>query len=178
MARIPLPRRESLSDPTMQQRWDRQAERGPVLNIMRLMMANPAIELNARQIWRASGLEPRQREIVILRSAFTQKSTYEWHQHVRIAKAEGLTAAEITAVGKWRESTLFSAAERALLAYVDELAAAPRPSDAVYGAFAAGRSDAEILGVTMLITLYFQLAHIMAAMDLETETPFVGWEVA
>lgn len=178
MARIPLPTRASLTDPAMQQRWDRQAERGPVLNIMRLMMANPQIELNARQIWRASGLEPRAREIVILRCAFTQQSTYEWHQHVRIAGNEGLTPAEITAVGHWRESKLFSDAERALLAYVDELAATPRPSDAIFAAFAAGRSDAEILGVTMLITLYFQLARIMAAMDLETEAPFVGWEIA
>ena len=30
-------------------------------------------------------------------------------------------------------------------------------------------------GVTFLITLYFQLAHVMVALDLETEEPFVGW---
>src|SRR5439155_14075237 len=126
-------------------------------------------------VWRASGLEPRAREIVILRAAATQKSTYEWHQHVRIASGEGLTLDEIAAVGNWREATCFSADERALLAYVDELAANPRPSDAIYDAMAVGRSPAEILGVTMLITLYFQLARIMAAFDLETEAPFVGW---
>src|SRR5712692_1361589 len=103
MARVPLPTRESLTDEALQRRWDRQAERGPVLNIMRLFMVNPAIELNARQVWQASGLEPRAREIVILRAAATQQSTYEWHQHVRIASGEGLTPAEITAVGNWRE---------------------------------------------------------------------------
>jgi alkylhydroperoxidase family enzyme len=177
MARIPLPTRESLADESLQLRWDRLAERGGPLNIQRLFMASPTIELNARQVWRASGLEPRVREIVILRSAATQESTYEWHQHVRIASGEGLTPAEITAVRNWRDATCFSDAERVLLAYVDELAAHPRPSDDVYAAFAKGRSDAEILGVTMLITLYFQLARIMAAMDLETEEPFVGWDV-
>src|SRR6202011_5788332 len=149
------------TDETLQRRWDRQAERGPVLNIMRLFMVNPAIELNARQIWQASGLEPRAREIVILRAAATQQSTYEWHQHVRIASGVGLTPAEITAVGSWRDATCFSEPERALLAYVDELAANPRPSDAIYNAVADGRTPAEILGVTMLITLYFQLARIM-----------------
>ncbi|HEY7295595.1 MAG TPA: carboxymuconolactone decarboxylase family protein [Dehalococcoidia bacterium] len=178
MARIPLPTRESLTDEALQQRWDRLAERGPVLNIMRVFMANPEIELNARRIWNASGLEPRAREIVILRCAATQRSTYEWHQHVRIATGEGLSAAEISAVGNWQNATCFSEAERVLLAYVDELAINPRPSDAVFAAFARGRSPAEVVGVTMLITLYFQLARVMAALDLETEEPFVGWDVA
>jgi alkylhydroperoxidase family enzyme len=177
MARIPLPTRESLTDEALRQRWDRLAERGPVLNVYRLFLANPEIELNALRLWRASGLSPRAREIVILRCAFVKQSTYEWHQHVRIARREGLSHAEIDAVRDWRQSALFAEDERALLAYVDELAAAPRPSDEVFAPFAANRSPAEILGVTMLITLYFHLAHIMAALDLETEEPFVGWEI-
>lgn len=178
MARIPLPTRESLPDEALQQRWDRLAERGPVLNVLRLFLANPAIELNARQVWRASGLEPRARELVILRCAYTQQSTYEWHQHVRIAVGVGLTAADINAVRTWQDAPLFSEAERVLLAYVDALATTPRPSDEVFEAFAQGRSPAEVVGVTVLITLYFQLARIMAVLDLETEEPFVGWEVA
>src|SRR6266542_3401050 len=90
MARIPLPTRASLTDEALQQRWDRLAQRGPVLNVLRLFMVNPAIELNAFQVWRASGLDPRAREIVILRCAYTQQSTYEWHQHVCIAAGVGL----------------------------------------------------------------------------------------
>ncbi len=177
MARIPLPTRESLSDPEMQQRWDRFAARGPVLNVLRMFMVNPEIELNARQVWGASGLTPRMRELVILRCAYVQRSTYEWHQHVRIATGEGLTATEINAVGTWQNATVFSDEERVLLAYVDELALMPRPSDAVFETVSKDRTPAEVLGVTMLITLYFQLARMMAAFDLETETPFVGWEI-
>jgi alkylhydroperoxidase family enzyme len=176
MARIPLPTQESLTDETLQRRWQRQAARGPVLNIMRLFMVNPQIELNARAIWQASGLSPRAREIVILRCAATQESTYEWHQHVRIAHGEGLPLAEIAAVRHWQDATCFSEDERVLLAYVDAIATTRRPSDEVYAAFAAGRSPAEIVGVTMLITTYFQLANVMAALDLETEEPFVGWD--
>jgi 4-carboxymuconolactone decarboxylase len=177
MARIPLPTRASLTDEAMQRRWDRMAERGPVLNVLRLFMANPAIELNARKLWDASGLTPRAREIVILRCAFNRQSTYEWHQHVRIAKGEGLSLEEINAVREWRDAKVFSEQERVLLAYVDELAANPRPSEAVFADLARERTPAEILGVTMLITTYFQLAHVMAALDLETEEPFVGWDV-
>jgi 4-carboxymuconolactone decarboxylase len=178
MTRVSLPSRESLTDEGLQRRWDRLAERGPVLNVLRMFMVNPEIELNARKVWSASGLTPREREIVILRCAYAKRSTYEWHQHVRIATGEGLTPAEINAVTAWQDATVFTPAERVLLAYVDELAMAPRPSDTVFAALAQGRTDAGVLGVTMLITLYFHLAHIMAALDLETEEPFVGWQVA
>lgn len=178
MARIPLPTRDSLGDEGLKSRWDRQANRsGQVLNIQRAFLTNPAINLNAFQVWRASGLEPRAREIVILRAAFQKKSTYEWHQHVRIARGEGLTDAEINGVTEWQNSKLFSEDERALLGYVDELAANPRPSDASFAAVSKGRETGEVFGVTFLITLYFQLAHVMAALDLETEDPFVGWKL-
>lgn len=176
MARLPLPTRETLA-PEMQVRWDRASERGPLLNIMRLLMVNPEIRLDALSVWRASGLSPRVRELVILRAAFARQSRYEWHQHVRIARDAGLTDAEINGVTEWAVSSLFSADERALLAYVDELAVNQRPSDAAFAAIREGRTDAEMVGITMLITLYFQLAQMMAAFDLETEVPFVGWQV-
>lgn len=177
MARIPLATRDSLSGDEMKARWDRLAERGPVLNIQRAFMTNPLIEINAFGAWRASGLEPRAREIVILRCAYTQNSTYEWHQHVRIARAAGLTDADIDAVRNWQDSTLFSSGERVLLAYVDELARTSRPNDDVFAALGNGRSPGEVFGVTYLVSLYFQLARVMAALDLETEEPFVGWNL-
>ena len=177
MARIPLPTRDTLPSDEMKERWDRTASRGPVLNIMRAFMTNPGIEISAFQVWRASGLAPRAREIVILRAAHQKKSTYEWHQHVRIARDAGLTDETINAVTDWQGSDLFSDDERALLAYVDELAASPRPSDASLEAVSRGRNTGEVFGVTFLITLYFQLAHVMSALDLETEEPFVGWKL-
>jgi alkylhydroperoxidase family enzyme len=176
MTRVPLPDRDSLSD-ELKVRWDRIAARGPVLNIQRLFLVNPDIEVAAQSVWRASGLAPRAREIVILRAAFRQDSRYEWHQHVRISRSAGLTDPEIDAVRDWAPSSLFSADERALLAYVDALADSSRPADAVFEAMARHRSPAEIFGVTYLITLYFQLARVMAIFELETEEPFVGWAI-
>ena len=176
MARIQLPTRDSLPE-EMQGRWDAQAARGPVLNIQRAFMTNPGIDLNAFRIWRASGLSDRARELVILRCAFQKQSTYEWHQHVRIARGAGLSDEEIFGVGVWQTSALYTPDERALLALVDEFAVTPRPGDAAWAAVAANRTDGEVFGVTFLITLYFQLAHVMSALDLETEDPFVGWNL-
>jgi alkylhydroperoxidase family enzyme len=176
MARVPLPAREELPE-ELQKRWDRMAARGGPLNIQRLFLAQPAIRLDAFGVWEASGLEARARELVILRAAYRKQSTYEWHQHVRIAREAGLSDAEINAVRSWREAGGFSDDERALLAYVDALADGPPVPDEVFNAMATGRSREHVVGVSFLITLYFQLAAIMATFELETEVPFVGWEL-
>jgi 4-carboxymuconolactone decarboxylase len=177
MARVPLPTRESLPE-DLQQRWDRLAQRGGPINIQKVFLAQPTLRVDVFSAWDASGLDARSRELVILRAAFRKQSTYEWHQHVRIAREAGISDAEINAIGDWRKSDAFSPAERALLAYVDALADAPRPPDDVFAAVSADRSTAEVIGLTFLITLYFQLAHVMAALELETEVPFVGWQVS
>jgi 4-carboxymuconolactone decarboxylase len=178
MARIPLPDRDDLPTDELKERWDRTASRGRVLNIQRAFFNNPEIETNALKVWKASGLSPRAREIVILRSAFRQQSRYEWHQHVRIARDAGLSDDEIKDVIEWKASERFSDDERALLAYVDNLSSSSRASDEIFEAFAKDRTPAEVFGVTYLITMYFQLAHVMATFDLETEEPFVGWDLA
>ena len=176
MARIALPNRDTLPA-SLHDRWDRTAARGPVLNIQRVFFANPDIRLDAFGVWRASGLEPRARELVILRCAYRRQSRYEWHQHVRIARNEGLEDADINALREWHDSHLFSPEERALLGWVDALADSQKPSDEQFEEFAKGRTPESIVGVTYLVTLYFQLAQVMAALDLETEEPFVGWEI-
>jgi alkylhydroperoxidase family enzyme len=176
MARLNLPTRETLDTEHMQERWDRTAARGPVLNVMRMFMLQPEIQLNAGQVWRATGLDDRQREIVILRSAFLKQSTYEWHQHVRIARGVGMSDAEINGTTDWQGADVFSEGDRVLLAYVDSMAQG-RASDETFAALSKGRSDAHIYGISYLITTYFQLAHMMANFDLETEEAFVGWKV-
>lgn len=175
MTRLPLPTRESLPE-ALQGRWDRASARGPILNVQRMFMTNPEIE-GRNLAWEHCGLAPRQRELVILRAAYRQQSRYEWHQHVRIARAAGLTDVEIDATRNWETATCFSPAERSLLAWVDALADPGQPTDEAYVAFSAGREPAEIFGVTYLATRYFALARIMSAFDLQTEEPFVGWAV-
>ena len=73
---------------------------------------------------------------------------------------------------RWRRLRHQTGQPRRVVAFAEN----PRPGEEVFAALARGRSPGEVFGVTMLITLYFQLAHIMAALDLETEEPFVGWD--
>ena len=78
-------------------------------------------------------LPSRLRELMIMRIGWTTGSDYEWFQHYRIAKAEaGLTDAELVALRDWRSSELFSEADRAVLAAVDDTRERGEISDAVW----------------------------------------------
>ncbi|OAI40975.1 hypothetical protein AYO38_00915 [bacterium SCGC AG-212-C10] len=177
MPRIPLPTRDDLKTDEERTRWDAFSRGGPMINIMRLYFANPLLESQGRRLWRASGLDDRRRELVILRAAFRKQSKYEWHQHVRFSRRDGMPDADIRAVGNWQASDRFSDDERALLAYVDAIVDTGRPDDELYASVHQGRSDADMLGITCLIAHYLGLGNVMSALDLETEEPFVGWEL-
>jgi AhpD family alkylhydroperoxidase len=131
----------------------------------------------ANPLWPHCGLDPRTRELVILRCAQLQHSTYEWHQHVRIGRAAGVTDAEINALHQWRTSTLFSEPERALFGYADALSATDHPSQEVFGELAKHFDNSALVGITILCAVYFATAKFLGAFEVETEEPFVGWQV-
>jgi 4-carboxymuconolactone decarboxylase len=175
MARIPLPDRDGLSE-LFQKRWDRTAKSGP-LNIQRVFFASPDVAFDPGASVRASGLTQLQREPLILRAAYLKRCEYEWHQHVSMARAAGLTDDQINAVRDWENSDLFTPDQRALLAYVDGVFENNHPSDEVFEAVRAGRALDQFIAINFVIAHYFALAGIMNALEIDTETPFVGWEI-
>lgn len=70
-----------------------------------------------------AALEPRLREMIILRVAWLNRCEYEWVQHYGFSKAVGLSDEEITALREWRESPLLGEADRAVLELTDVLTA-------------------------------------------------------
>lgn len=75
----------------------------PPANVFR-MVANAPTSLQgfvtiAASILLQSQLEPRKREIAVLRTAHVTKSRYEWEQHVHMALKAGVTRQEIDLIG-------------------------------------------------------------------------------
>ena len=185
MARIPNATIETFPE-ELKYVWDR-ADRDPdssdgaKLNIFNAMGNNPTILRGyfraANPLWAASGLDTRTREIAILRCAIVRHSMYEWHQHVRIGRAAGVTGAEMNALRHWHTSDLFSASEKAMLGYLDALAETDHPSTQVYDELSKHFPVATVVGITMLGAFYFMTAKFVGAMEVEPESPFVGWTV-
>ena len=68
-----------------------------------------------------SGTPRSLRELVILRTAVRHESPYEWHHHVVMAEAAGVSAVQIEELTNWTESAAFDETERAALALTDAI---------------------------------------------------------
>jgi alkylhydroperoxidase family enzyme len=114
---------------------------------------------------------PLLREIAIVRTAQILHSEYELDGHVALAKSCGMSEAQLAALPNWRDSDLFDARQRALLAYteaVDETGG--DVDDATYDAFAKEFSPQEIVELTITIVTYYGTGQLTKALKVREET--------
>ena len=105
----------------------------PPLNVFRMMASAPAsfkplVEF-ATSVLFGSLLDPRKREIAILRVAHVTGSEYEWVQHVAVSKHAGLADAEIAAIRVPGPVTGLDEESRLLCRVADEISRDVRLSD-------------------------------------------------
>lgn len=70
-----------------------------------------------------SSLPDALRELVICRVAEATGATYEWFHHAPIARDAGVTAAQLDAIGGWRDTDLFDDDQQAALALTEAVVA-------------------------------------------------------
>lgn len=122
-----------------------------------------------------SSLPARERELVILRTAWLARSGYEWGQHVVIGKNSDVTDAEIEALKAPLESHDWTAAERALLVATDELAADVDLSDATWDALNQHFSEEQIIDLIFLFGQYRGLAGALNAFGVQLDDGLSGF---
>lgn len=102
----------------------RQEGREPI-NLYRSMANAPAILRAYNELAVAmrheSGSPRALRELAILRTAKLLGSEYEWAHHVPMARAAGVSDAQIDAVADWSAAEVFEERERAVLRCADEV---------------------------------------------------------
>ena len=119
-------------------------------------------------------LAPRQRELLILRTAWRCRSDYEWGQHARMGRAAGLTDEEIAGVadrpGAWEWSPL----DEALLRVVDELVADHAVAPPTWETLARHLDEPALIEVLMVVGNYIGLAGFLNAVGVELEAGVAG----
>lgn len=94
------------------------------LSIFRMLLHRPALAKAISDLLLTllvePKLDPRLRELVIMRIAWATGSVYEWAQHWRVATRLGIPEPDILAVRDWHRSDRLSDADRAILAATDE----------------------------------------------------------
>jgi 4-carboxymuconolactone decarboxylase len=114
-------------------------------------------------------LPERDRELLILRTAWASRSAYEWGQHVRIAKAAGITDEEIERVVAAPAAPEWSSFDRTLLTAADELENDACISDRTWRALAERYDQKQLIEVPMLVGHYRMLAFALNSLGVQRE---------
>jgi 4-carboxymuconolactone decarboxylase len=116
-----------------------------------------------------STLQPRHREILILRTAWLVNNDYIWSSHVPAARAAGLTAAEIRRVAEGPAASGWNAFEATLLRVADQLFRNSFLNDADYKALAAGHDVHHTMDAVMTVTDFLALGMIYNALGIQPD---------
>ena len=118
-----------------------------------------------------SKLEPRIRELAILRVAWRTGSGYEWNQHRRMGGAEGLTDAQLGAVPEGPASSVWNPIERAVLTAADEMIDHFEVGDETWDALASSFEPASVFELLFVIGGYLCLAAVLNSIGLRGDAP-------
>jgi alkylhydroperoxidase family enzyme len=114
-------------------------------------------------------LDPRLREIAILRTAKDCHSVYEWTQHVPAAKHVGVTDEQIAAIENWTTARCFGELERLVLQLTDEVNASVKGSRATVEGLKRHLSPGEIIELLIIIGHWRQTASILETTEVDLE---------
>jgi alkylhydroperoxidase family enzyme len=113
-------------------------------------------------------LPPQLRELGQTRAGWAIGSQFVFSQHCKSCRGVGIPEEKIAAIPHWQVASVFSPAERAVLAYADGLAVAGgRIADGVVEALKEHLSDEQILELTYITSLY--VMHAVMSRALRTE---------
>lgn len=150
------------------------------LNIFRVLLQHPALAkvLNdlLMRLLGEGRLDPRLRELVIMRIGWETGSNYEWTQHWRVARSLGVPDDDLLAVRDWPRSDRFGAVERAVLAATDEVLEGGRIRPSTWAACEDHLRDREVmLELIAVIGTWRMVSSILRSLDVPLEDGVEPW---
>ncbi|ARG96781.1 carboxymuconolactone decarboxylase family protein [Legionella micdadei] len=145
---------------------------GKPINLYRILANQPDMLdawLEFAYSLRLSAKTPRKlRELMILRTAQLQNSTYEWYQHRKMAHAVGVDEHQIAELPMWTSSDAFSAKEKAALG-LTEAVVHGQVNDATHAEAAQYFTEAEMIELVMTASFYAMVPRVLNALDVQIE---------
>lgn len=160
--------------------WQIDTPAGPyVPNIFSTLARNPdllaAWEPFAAEILLRGALAARDRELVVLRTAWNCRVSYVWGQHAaNHGPAAGLSEAEIARVVHGAAAEGWSGWDATLLRAADELHTTSTLTDTTWAALAERYGERELIELTMLVGEYHLMAFALNALGVSDEAGAAG----
>jgi len=173
MARVPLIGEQDLPGPDALIERIKAERGGRLLNLYRALLNSPPVAEGWLKLFTAirqqSKLEGGARELAILRVAILNRARYEYDAHLPHALRAGITQQKIDALPGWQVSSLFSDAERAVLAYTDAMTTRVEVPEEIFGAVKRHFGDREIVELTATIGGYNLVSRVLVALAIDPE---------
>jgi 4-carboxymuconolactone decarboxylase len=145
----------------------------PMPNVLGTLMRHPALAgpflAYNNVLLNAPAIDPRLRELMVLRVAWRTRARYEWAQHVRLAGRVGITADEITAVAADIDTHAWSTLEADVLTATDQLIEHYRIDAGTWGRLARQLDDRQMVELVFVVGTYTGLAMAFNSFGLEID---------
>lgn len=173
MARVRLNETQDLPE---SHRWifERIERRGDVLNIFRALSHSPEAMRRFMKFGsyflEEGTLEPKLRELAIMRAGWLCHAPYEFSQHVAFARAAGLSDDQIRAIPE-PHARAFSPKELTVLAFATEMTSDATVSDATFEAAREYFSEEELVELALVTGYYNLVSRVLNTLQVDIDAP-------
>jgi alkylhydroperoxidase family enzyme len=151
------------------------------LSVFRVLLQHPTLakrvcDLLLSLLSTDNKLNPRLRELLIMRIGWSTGSVYEWTQHWRVATQMSIPDADILAVRDWSNSDILSNADKAILKATDDVLQ--------HGAISADawdqccryiESEAERIELVVAIGNWGLFSQLLKSLNIPLEEGVAAW---
>ncbi|HWC34618.1 MAG TPA: carboxymuconolactone decarboxylase family protein [Mycobacteriales bacterium] len=130
-------------------------------------LAAKFLGFNGQLLWEPL-LEPRMRELAVLRVAHRTASSYEWAQHVKLSQRYDVTAAEVEAIAS-DDFGVFTDLEAAVLHATDQLLDDYRVDDETWETLAGALDARTLVEFLFVVGTYTSLAMVFNGIGIELD---------
>jgi 4-carboxymuconolactone decarboxylase len=143
------------------------------LNLFRMLAHSPPVMSGFAKLGGAllqdCALDPRLRELAIVRVGLLAGASYEVEKHTKIAQAVGLSEAEVDALRPGASQEALSDVQRAVLELTDELFGSVRAGDAVLDRVRSHLDDRRLVELVVTIGYYGLVCRILETLGVDRE---------
>lgn len=130
-------------------------------------LAAKFLGFNGQLLWEPV-LDPRLRELAVLRVAHRTESSYEWVQHVKLSQRYDVTPAEVAAIAA-SDYAVFTDLEAAVLQATDQLLEGYRIDDSTWQRLATAFDEKTLVEFLFVVGTYTSLAMVFNGLGVDLD---------
>ena len=156
-------------------------ERFAELCVFRILLTHPSLAREVANtltslLFEDNVLDPRLRELLIMRIAWVRGSDYEWTQHWRVARGLDIPRADLVAVQNWNQASHLSDADRAVLQATDDCLDVGFIQPSTWDSIKVHlKTKAEHIELVLAIGNWMQFAQLLRSLDVPLEDGVRSW---